>query len=250
MPITITDKVGILCINRPEDVAKIQDALNRVPPTQGQAVPPLVPNGFCDKKTTDAIQKFQLKQFGWSGADGKIFPGGQTITRLNELLPDTPGPAIPPKQTGVRWRLEFNTGNRNFLSKLEPWFLLFTDLDDGRSWRFWLSKFQVSSEQDRAFGTPFEFTTDPLSPLDFENAIFVYRYFLDYKGLPPLPDIAGNLPFFQQTERGGTAEFRLTNGYKFWLMNMPPQIVEADLQANQPGLYSETVAGRLKNTSK
>ena len=112
MPVAINDKVGILCINRPEDVTKIQDALNRVPPDQGRAVPPLVPNGYCDNKTTDAIQKFQLKQFGWPGADGKIFPGGQTITRINELLPETSVPVTLPLQSGVRWRLEFNTASR------------------------------------------------------------------------------------------------------------------------------------------
>jgi hypothetical protein len=253
VPITIADKVGINCRNLKPDVTKIQDALNRVPADQGRALPPLVVNGVCDKRTTDAIQKFQLKQFGWPGADGKIFPGGETITRINQLLPD-PVISAPPKQTGVRWRVEFNTGATRSLSKLEPWFLYFTDLDEGRSWRYRLAKVQVGSEQTRPFGTPFEFSTEPLSPLDFENAIFRYQHTLDYRGLPPLPDVAGNVPVVQKSESSGVAAFQLENGYKFWLMGMPLEIAEVILQAarnpTQPGVYSDYVIGRLKNTSR
>lgn len=253
MPVTINDRVGISCRNESSDVIKIQDALNRVPADQGRAQPPLVPNGVCDKRTIEAIQKFQLKQFGWPGADGKIFPGGQTITRINQLLPDPVIPA-PAKQTGVRWRVEFNTGKSSFLSKLEPWFLYFTDLDEGRSWRFWLSKPQIGREQEKPFGTPHEFETEPLTPLDFENAVFRFQHTLHYRGLPPVPDVAGNVPFFQNSESSGAAAFQLANGYKFWLLDMPLQIAEVILKANQdptkPGVYSDFVVGRLKNTSR
>lgn len=253
MPITINDKVGINCRNEPADVLKIKDALNRVPADQGRAQPPLVVNGVCDKHTTDVIQKFQLKQFGWRGADGKIFPGGETITRINQLLPD-PVIVEPPKQTGVRWRVEFNTGTSNALSKLEPWFLYFTDLDEKRSWRFWLAKPQVTREQEHPFGAPHEFTTDPLSPLDFENAVFRFQHTWVYRGLPPVPDVAGNVPVFQESESSGVASFQLANGYRFWLLNMSLKIAEVILKAtenpSQPGVYSDFVAGRLKNTSR
>lgn len=84
--IVIGAPVGIGGANLPNDVSTIQDALNRVSPASGGAVPPLVVDGVCGPKTRSAIQQFQLKQFGWSGADGKINPGGQTITRLNEIL--------------------------------------------------------------------------------------------------------------------------------------------------------------------
>ncbi len=247
MPVVIKDKVGILCTNRFEDVLTIQDALNRVSVGQGRAVPPLTPNGICDKRTTDAIQKFQLKQFGWPGADGKIFPGGQTITRINQLLPD-PVPA-PEKKTGMNWRLEFNTGNSRSLSKLGPWYLYFTDLDAEMSFRFWLSKPQVSAGQDEYFSTPYEFTTDPMSPLDFENAIFRYEDTLIYRGLPPIT-LGSQSVFHQKSESYGTAAFQLANGTKFWLLQMPLRIAEVSLMAKVPGVYRDFVIGRLKNTSK
>ncbi|HQU85942.1 MAG TPA: peptidoglycan-binding protein [Pyrinomonadaceae bacterium] len=84
--IQVNAPVGIGGANQPPDVRTIQDALNRVSPADGGASPPLVVDGVCGPKTKNAIQQFQLKQFGWSGADGKINPGGQTITRLNEIL--------------------------------------------------------------------------------------------------------------------------------------------------------------------
>ena len=84
--VSVTQSVGLKSVNLPPDVRKIQDALNRVSPAGGGASPPLKIDGLCGPKTTKAIQQFQIKQFGWSGADGKINPNGQTITRLNELL--------------------------------------------------------------------------------------------------------------------------------------------------------------------
>lgn len=84
--IQVSAPVGISGANLAQDVSTIQDALNRVSPADGGASPPLVVDGVCGSKTKNAIQQFQLKQFGWSGADGKINPGGQTITRLNEIL--------------------------------------------------------------------------------------------------------------------------------------------------------------------
>ena len=88
MPVEIKFKVGIGCTNNKIDVGNIQDALGRIKPADGGAVPPLVIDGLCGKKTIDAIQKFQLKHFGWSGADGKIFPDGQTLKKINEILKD------------------------------------------------------------------------------------------------------------------------------------------------------------------
>lgn len=85
-PITITAPVGIRGTNRPNDTVTIQDALNRVPAIQGGASPPLGVDGLCGPKTQRAIQVFQLKHFGWSGADGLVEPGRQTIGKLNEIL--------------------------------------------------------------------------------------------------------------------------------------------------------------------
>lgn len=84
--IVISASVGISSTNRANDVGVIQDALNRVSPAEGGPSLLLVKDGSCGPKTKNVIQQFQLKQFGWSGADGKINPGGQTLTRLNELV--------------------------------------------------------------------------------------------------------------------------------------------------------------------
>lgn len=96
--IQINAPVGIGGANMSQDVITIQKALNGVFSADGGASPPLVVDGFCGQKTKNAIQQFQLKQFGWSGADGKINPGGQTIRRLNEVLGNEPAPNddIPP----------------------------------------------------------------------------------------------------------------------------------------------------------
>src|SRR5262249_54727349 len=42
-------------------------------------------DGNCGPKTKAAIQAFQLKQFGWSLADGRVDPYKQTIGRLNDF---------------------------------------------------------------------------------------------------------------------------------------------------------------------
>jgi hypothetical protein len=84
-PIAIAASVGIKGVNRPDDVRVIQHALNKVPPDQGQPKPPLVVDGICGAKTQNAIQSFQLKHFGWKGADGRVDPIGITIDKLKEL---------------------------------------------------------------------------------------------------------------------------------------------------------------------
>ena len=98
---TISASVGIGCKNQPTDVKTIQQLLNRVPQDSGGPNPKLVDDGGWGPKTQKALQAFQLKQFGWPGADGKVFPSGQTLAALNRF--DTPGggggnsgPAQPP----------------------------------------------------------------------------------------------------------------------------------------------------------
>jgi hypothetical protein len=115
--VAIGAPVGIGGSNQPPDVIKIQDALNRIAPADGGAAPPLATDGACGPKTKNAIQQFQLKQFGWSGADGKINPGGQTITRMNEILGgnrplDASGgyPAVDDRQADEIFRTAMTTG--------------------------------------------------------------------------------------------------------------------------------------------
>lgn len=88
MAVVIIDKVGRSCANGWSDVVAVQDALNRVPLDQGGTPPhkKIPTTGTCGPQTIEAIQLFQLKQFGWPGADGKIFPGGETHSRLNQIL--------------------------------------------------------------------------------------------------------------------------------------------------------------------
>lgn len=117
MPRSISAPVGIGSPNRADDVRTIQELVNKVPLDQG-GLPDdkkLVVDGICGPKTQDAISKFQLKHFGWKGADGKIEPGKQTLAKLNDF--DKPIPSAPvvppkPKPTSKQFILQFvNKGN-------------------------------------------------------------------------------------------------------------------------------------------
>lgn len=45
----------------------------------------LMVDGRCGPKTLDAIRKFQSRQFGVGGADGRADPNGRTLARLNQF---------------------------------------------------------------------------------------------------------------------------------------------------------------------
>ncbi len=98
MPKAILASVGLHGKNLDPDVRTIQDLLNKVPVDQGGPKVPLEVDGICGPLTRGAIQNFQLRQFGWSGADGRVDPGHQTLARLNEFDPDPlpPPPPLPP----------------------------------------------------------------------------------------------------------------------------------------------------------
>ena len=70
-------------VNYRDDVITVQQLLNQVPITSGGPSPPLKVDGICGSKTINAIQVFQVKQLGWSMADGRVDPNGATHTRLN-----------------------------------------------------------------------------------------------------------------------------------------------------------------------
>ena len=92
----LTASVGIRGVNRSYDTITVQNLLNNVPQASGGPVPVLKEDGLCGPKTKKAIQTFQLKQFGWSLADGRVDPGGPTHTKLNEFDRPTPTP-VPPQ---------------------------------------------------------------------------------------------------------------------------------------------------------
>ncbi len=83
--ITISASVGRGGVNRDADVRTVQDALNGVPEADGGPSPLLAVDGISGPKTQAAIQKFQVKHFGWKGADARVDPNHQTIAKLNEV---------------------------------------------------------------------------------------------------------------------------------------------------------------------
>ncbi len=92
--IEIVKSVGIKGVNQNPDVRTIQQALNDVPPGQGRPNVPLKVDGICGPRTKDSIQGFQVKHFGWKGADGRVDPYYKTIAKINEVIPGsgrTPG---------------------------------------------------------------------------------------------------------------------------------------------------------------
>lgn len=121
MPRSISAPVGINSPNYSSDVKTIQELINKVPPNEGGLTPDkkLVVDGACGPKTRDAIQKFQLKHFGWSGADGKVEPNRQTLAKLNTFdkspggsAPPPPPPPPKPQSKSKQFLLQFvNKGN-------------------------------------------------------------------------------------------------------------------------------------------
>jgi len=92
---TISATVGRASRNDLRDVVTVQELLNNVSPGEGGPAPKLVVDGLCGPKTQHAIQTFQLKHFGFSGADGRVEPGKQTLAKLNEIN-ERQNPSLPP----------------------------------------------------------------------------------------------------------------------------------------------------------
>jgi len=92
--ITILNSVGNRGRNDRNDVTTIQSALVRIGPAQGGQGPLFEVDGSCGPKTISAIQQFQVKHFGWSGADGLVQPGRQTHQKMNQLLAAAAGQPV------------------------------------------------------------------------------------------------------------------------------------------------------------
>ncbi len=91
---SITASVGRMGgVNHAPDVKVVQELLNQVPATSGGPGTKLQVTGTCGTNTIDAIQRFQLHNFGFSMADGRVDPDGPTLKKLNSF--DQPG--SPPK---------------------------------------------------------------------------------------------------------------------------------------------------------
>lgn len=78
----LSASVGRRGVNREPDVRRVQQLLNNVVPESGGPRTPLVVDGKAGHNTTDAIQQFQLHHFGWSIADGRVDPDGNTFQKL------------------------------------------------------------------------------------------------------------------------------------------------------------------------
>lgn len=92
----ISGSVGLGGRNVPEDVRKIQEALNTVPPVRGGPVPGLTVDGVAGKLTIDAISRFQRQNVGFF--DGRVDPDNVTIAKLRTFTggDDTPALGSPP----------------------------------------------------------------------------------------------------------------------------------------------------------
>jgi peptidoglycan hydrolase-like protein with peptidoglycan-binding domain len=77
----ITKSVGKGGLNVKADVRIIQTLLNNFTGVLGLNVLPV--DGFCGSGTIAVIEKFQGQFMGFPAPDGKISPGGRTITALN-----------------------------------------------------------------------------------------------------------------------------------------------------------------------
>lgn len=81
MPVEIKHSVGKGGVNKKNDVAKIQRALNIVFPSLL-----LGPDGLCGSKTIRRIERFQRRFM--QNPDGRVDPGGRSLKRLNSASPD------------------------------------------------------------------------------------------------------------------------------------------------------------------
>lgn len=71
-------------VNLEPDVRVVQNLLNRVPHSHGGPYVRLDVDGRCGPRTKKAILEFQVKQVGWSKADGRLDPDGPGFRRLKE----------------------------------------------------------------------------------------------------------------------------------------------------------------------
>lgn len=77
----IQSSVGISGRNQSSDVRTVQDLLNRQGNTR-YSYGRITVDGICGPQTTGAISNYQRTVVGFSSPDGRVDPGGQTITAL------------------------------------------------------------------------------------------------------------------------------------------------------------------------
>jgi hypothetical protein len=96
----IAKSVGYGGRNNKADVLVVQRLLNNF--TTGMGITAVAVDGGFGDETGKAIKKFQAKILNMPAPDGRVDPGGRTITALNATAP--PGPASDPASlSGAAW---------------------------------------------------------------------------------------------------------------------------------------------------
>ncbi len=124
--VVLHNSVGQGGRNDAADVLQIQSALIQVGPAQGGTSPHAPLDGYCTPKLIEAIRRFQLKHFGWAGADGLITPYQQTHIRLNDLLVGGGAPvaaAVVGQAANGKQEETFNISFRLVLATSQRWIL-------------------------------------------------------------------------------------------------------------------------------
>lgn len=86
MRVSLSAPVGFKGRNIYGDVVQVQTAIVKIGPARGGQPATFGIDGNCGAKTVEAIRLFQVKQFGWSAADGLVEPGKRTELRMNEIF--------------------------------------------------------------------------------------------------------------------------------------------------------------------
>ncbi|HYP07315.1 MAG TPA: peptidoglycan-binding domain-containing protein [Bryobacteraceae bacterium] len=166
---TIVASVGLNGVNRKDDVLTVQRLLNQVPASSGGPTVALKDDGISGPKTRAAIQAFQVKHFGFKGADSRVDPNGQTLAKLNtfdksNVVPPPPPPPPPPVfPSSTRFVLHRMGSEPVIAGQDHQLFFHITDMVNGLIGVYWLqpSGRPMTTQQPPATfkGTSSAFTT-------------------------------------------------------------------------------------------
>jgi hypothetical protein len=117
---------------------------------EGRPNPLLDSDSICGTKTIDTIQRFQIKHFGWGGADSRVDVMGPTHQKLNSYDvatvppsavpgPSAPGSIEPAEPTSESFSIRIDSRN-SIKSTAETWRVLIMDEANQRSRLFHISK--------------------------------------------------------------------------------------------------------------
>lgn len=108
----ISASVGSNGVNDKADVTTVQTLLNTWLGATGQ--PLLVPDGGCGDKTIKAIKAYQAGVMGSAAPDGRVDPGGKTITSLCGGAAPAPAPAPAPGAPGLSGSAWWHANQGNY----------------------------------------------------------------------------------------------------------------------------------------